>query len=114
MGGLDSHREIRRVLRTDAPFVYVGAHPCFVGPHSEYVEAQGVPTLHPGWYRVSGPYDEAPGRSGAGLRAKIGVSLHRPLGEFLQTFLDAGLRLERVAEPEERDYPYMLALKLRR
>lgn len=107
-------RELVRVLQPDAPFVYVGAHPSFVGPHSEYVEAQGVPTLHPGWYRRSGAYDDAPGRSGAGLRARIGVSFHRPLGEFLQTFLDAGLRFERIEEPEERDYPYMLGLAFRR
>ena len=107
-------REIARALRPAASFVYVGAHPCFVGPHSEYIEAQGVPSLHPDWYRRSGPYDEAPGRSGAGLRARVGVSFHRPLGEFLQMFLDSGLRLERIEEPEERDYPYMVALKLRR
>jgi SAM-dependent methyltransferase len=107
-------REIARVLRPEAPFVYVGAHPCFVGPHSEYIEAKGVPKLHPGWYRRSGPYDEAPGRSGAGLRARVGSSFHRPLAEFLQTFLDSELRLERIEEPEKRDYPYMLALRLRR
>lgn len=106
--------EVVRVLRPGAPFVYVGVHPCFVGPHSEYVEARGTPTLHPGWYRLDGPYDEAPGRSGAGLRARIGVSFHRPLGVFVQTFLDAGLRLEAVEESEERDYPYMLALRLKR
>jgi SAM-dependent methyltransferase len=106
--------EIARVLRPGSPFVYVGAHPCFVGPHSEYVEAKGVPTLHAGWYRRSGPYDDAPGRSGKGLRARVGVSFHLPLGELLQTFLSSGLRLERVEEPEERDYPYMLALRGRR
>lgn len=107
-------REIVRVLRPGAAFVYAGGHPCFVGPHSEYVSAEGVPTLHAGWYRRSGAYDEAPGRSGAGLRAKIGESFHRPLGELLQTFLDAGLRLERIEEPEERDYPYILASRWRR
>jgi SAM-dependent methyltransferase len=106
--------EIARVLRPGAAFVYVGAHPCFVGPHSEYVEAQGVPILHAGWYRARGAYDEAPGRSGKGLRARIGVSFHRPLGELLQAFVDSGFRLERVEEPEERDFPYMLALRWRR
>jgi len=107
-------REIGRVLRVGAPFVYVGAHPCFVGPHSEFVEARGVPSLHPGWYRRTGPYDEAPGRSGAGLRARVGVSYHRPLGEHVQLFLDSGLVLEAIEEPEQRDYPYVLALRLRR
>src|SRR2546426_11782617 len=41
--------EVARVLDRDGPFVYVGAHPCFVGPHSRFVEAQGVPELHPGY-----------------------------------------------------------------
>lgn len=107
-------REIARVLRPGRPFVYLGPHPCFVGPHSEYVEARGVPTLHPGLYRRSGAYGDAPGRSGKGLRAKIGVSFHRQLAELLQLFLDAGFRLERIEEPAEREYPSMLALRWRR
>jgi ubiquinone/menaquinone biosynthesis C-methylase UbiE len=107
-------REVGRVLRPGAPFVYLGPHPCFVGPHSEYVRAQGVPTFHEGWYRRIGAYDEAPGRSGAGLRERIGTSFHRPLGEFLQTFLDAGFRLERVEEPEQREYAYTIATRWRR
>ena len=106
--------EVARVLRAGAVFAYVGVHPCFVGPHSEYVAAVGVPILHPGWYRAAGVYAEAPGRSGKGLRAKLGEQWHLPLGLFLQTFLDAGLRLEYVEEPEQRDYPYMLALRFRK
>jgi SAM-dependent methyltransferase len=107
-------REIARVLRPGAPFVYVGGHPCFVGPHSEYLKAEGVPTLHAGWYRRSGAYSDAPGRTGGGVRARIGVSFHRPLGELLQSFASAGFRLERIEEPEERDYPYILASRWRR
>lgn len=108
-------REVARVLRGGAPFVCLGVHPCFVGPHSRYEAAVGVPTLHAGWYRRTGHYVEAPGISPTGLRAKIrGPHTHLPLGIFLQTFLDAGLRLERIEEPEadERDYPHMLALRL--
>ena len=37
--------ELARVLRPDAPFVYIGAHPCFVGPHSRFIGAVGVPVL---------------------------------------------------------------------
>jgi ubiquinone/menaquinone biosynthesis C-methylase UbiE len=107
-------REIARVLRPGGPFVYLGPHPCFVGPHSEYVQARGVPKLHEGWYRRVGAYDEAPGRSGAGLRQRIGTSFHRPLGLFLQAFLDAGFRLERIEEPGEGEYAHAIALRLRR
>jgi hypothetical protein len=31
-----------------------------------------------------------------------------------QTFLDAGLRQERIEEPAEREYPFGLALRRRR
>src|SRR5258707_225471 len=29
-------REVARVLRPGTPFVYIGAHPCWIGPHSAY------------------------------------------------------------------------------
>jgi SAM-dependent methyltransferase len=106
-------RELTRVLEIGAPLVYVGVHPCFVGPHSCYVQAIGVPQLHEGWYRRERHYTAAPGISPEGLRARFGAS-HIPLGRFLQSFLDAGFRFERIEEPEGREYPYMLALKLRR
>ena len=101
------------MLKPGAPFVYIGVHPCFVGPHSSYVQARGIPQLHEGWYRRRGHYTEAPGISPDGLRARFGAS-HLPLGHFLQSFLDAGFGFEHVEEPEDRDYPYMLALRLRR
>ena len=107
-------REVVRVLRPGAPFVYVGVHPCFVGPHSVYDADRRAPELHAGWYRRTGRYDEAPGIwRGAGVRIRVGAS-HLPLGLFLQTFLDAGLRLERVAEPAEREYSFGLGFRWRR
>lgn len=105
-------RELVRVLRPGAPLVYLGVHPCFVGPHSLFVAAEGVPMLHPG-YRVTGRYSEAPGISPAGLRARVGAT-HTPLGIFVQAFLDAGLVLEHLEEPGDREYPYALALRWRR
>jgi SAM-dependent methyltransferase len=105
-------REVARVLGRDAPFVYVGAHPCFVGPHSEFVGAAGIPTLHPGYFRTD-YYRDGPAVSAAGLRAKVGAT-HLPLGPFVQTFLDAGLQLEAFEEPPRGEYPFMLALRLRR
>jgi ubiquinone/menaquinone biosynthesis C-methylase UbiE len=107
-------REIARVLRPGAPLVYLAVHPCFVGPHSVYDPERGLPELHPGWYRRVGRYTEAPGiwRS-SGVRIRVGAS-HLPLGLFLQTFLDAGLELERIEEPEEREYSFILGLRWRR
>jgi SAM-dependent methyltransferase len=107
-------REVVRVLRPGAPFVYIGVHPCFVGPHSVYAVDRAVPELEPGWYRLTDRYTEAPGISrSSGLRIRVGAS-HLPLGLFLQTFLDAGLQLEHVEEPAEREYPFGLAFRWRR
>jgi SAM-dependent methyltransferase len=106
-------RETARVLKPGAPFVYVGAHPCFVGPHSLFVRGEGVPELHPGWYRRLGRYEDAPGVTEQGLRARVGAA-HLPLADFLDAFLEAGFMLERFEEPGERDYPYVVALRCRR
>jgi SAM-dependent methyltransferase len=105
-------REAARVLRPGAPLVCIGAHPCFVGPHSRFVGAVGVPELHPG-YRVTARYDDGPGISPDGLRARVGAT-HLPLGLFLQAFLDAGFSLERFEELENREYPFAVALRCRR
>jgi ubiquinone/menaquinone biosynthesis C-methylase UbiE len=105
-------REARRVVRAGGAFVYVGVHPCFVGPHALFVEGRGVPHLHAGWYRRSGRYKAAPGISPTGLRARVGAT-HLPLAEFLQAFLDAGFALEQVEAPGSRDYPIAVALRCR-
>jgi SAM-dependent methyltransferase len=103
--------EATRVLVPDGRLVYLGPHPCFVGPHSRFVRAKGVPALHPG-YDTPGRYTDAPGISPTGLRRKVGA-VHLPLGDLLQTFLDAGLRIEAFEEPicAGRIYPHWLALR---
>ena len=103
--------EVARVLRPGGRFVYLGVHPCFVGPHA-FVHDRDVPELHAG-YRDTTYRTEAPGIWGDGLRAKVGAS-HLPLGRFLQAFLEAPLTLERLEEPEGRDYPHVVALRARR
>ncbi len=106
-------REIARVLRPGSPFVYIGAHPCFVGPHSRFVAAQGIPELHRG-YRETARYTDAPGISPHGLRAKVGAK-HLPLGSFVQSFLDAGLAIERfLEEPDDREFPYIVLIRCQR
>jgi SAM-dependent methyltransferase len=104
--------EIARVLRPGGTLVYVGGHPCFVGPHAVFAGAQGVPELHAG-YRHSGRYSIAPGVVPDGLRAKVGA-VHRPLGELVQSFLDAGFTLERFEEASADEYPFVVALRWRR
>jgi SAM-dependent methyltransferase len=105
-------REIARLLRAQAPFVYIGAHPCFVGPHSRFEAAENVPVLHPGYGRTD-YYTSSPGTREEGLRARVGA-WHLPLGRLVQSFLDAGFRIERLEEAGRDEYPYMLALRCRR
>jgi len=106
--------ETARVLRPEAPVVYIGAHPCFVGPHSLFLGAEGVPELHRG-YRPSRRYDSsAPGVANPdGLRARVD-SAHLPLDVFLNAFLEAGFRIERLEELGDQDYPHIVALRARR
>ena len=106
--------ETARVLRPEAPLVYIGTHPCFMGPHSVFLAGRGVPELHPG-YRQAGRYDEsAPGVANPdGVRAKVGA-VHLPLAAFLATFFDAGFRIERFEELGSRDYPHVVAVRARR
>ena len=105
-------RELARVLRPGAPFVYIGAHPCFVGPHSRFFGAQGVPELHEGYCRA-GRYDDGPAIRPEGLRARVGAT-HLPLGLFIQTFLDGGFTIERFEELGADEYPFVVALRCRR
>jgi SAM-dependent methyltransferase len=106
--------EVTRVLRPGGPFVYIGGHPCFVGPHSRFVHAEGTPAFHPG-YRPSRRYDHtAPGVGDPeGLRARVD-SKHLTLADFISAFAVAGLRIERFDELGDRDYPHLVGLRARR
>jgi ubiquinone/menaquinone biosynthesis C-methylase UbiE len=107
-------REAARVVRPRGRLVYVGAHPCFVGPHSLFPgEVEPVPTFHAGYYRDTSRRTEAPGITPGGLRIRVGAR-HLPLALFLQSFLNAGWLLERIEEPDTRDFPKALALRCRR
>lgn len=100
--------EAQRLLRPGGRFVYVGNHPCFVGPVQEHTTE--LPVLHPG-YRRGGRWDAAaaPGSTPDGWRTRLGSYVHLPLAEFLTAF--AGLTLVRAEEgDEDREYPTMIAL----
>jgi SAM-dependent methyltransferase len=104
--------EAARVLKAGGPFVYVGVHPCFVGPHSRFFAAQGIPTLQPG-YRRTERYDGGPSINPEGLRARVGA-MHLPLGPFIEGFLETGFQLERFEEHGQNEYPHWVALGCRR
>ena len=100
-------RECARVVAPGGQFVFVGVHPCFVGPMVER-HADGPHRLHPG-YRRSGWWPRPSGP----IRSQVGVN-HVPLATLLNAVLDAGLRLEEVNEPGEDDYPMLLSLRATR
>jgi SAM-dependent methyltransferase len=106
-------QEVARVLRPGGAFVYAGVHPCFVGPHSRFIRAEGVPELHLGYLEEGRYGTEAPGVGMEGLRAKVGA-VHLTLATFLRSFLDAGLTLEHFEEAGDDFYPFMIAARWRR
>ena len=106
--------EIARVLRRGAPLVYIGGHPCFVGPHSLFLRGEGIPQFHPG-YRPTRRYDDSAAGVGdpEGLRARVGA-VHLTLEDFVDAFIASGLRIERFEELGDRDYPHLVAVRARR
>ncbi len=103
--------EVVRVMRPGSPFVYIGNHPCFVGPVQEHTDT-GIPRLHAG-YRRGGRADSsgAPGVPGTGWRARLGSFVHVPLGDFVSAF--AGLTIVRAEELADGwEYPKTIALAL--
>lgn len=101
-----------RVLRP-GPLLYVGPHPCFVGPHSRFFDTNGIPELHDG-YLTTGRYGpDAPGVGPVGVRARTGAT-HLPLADFLHAFIDAGLALDRVEELARDRYPAAIAMRWRK
>jgi len=103
--------EALRVLRAGGRFVYVGNHPCFVGPVQKHVET-GLPSLYAG-YRQGGRWDAttAPGATPGGWREQLGSFVHLPLGDFLAAF--SGFELVTVEEPDDGwEYPKTIALAL--
>jgi hypothetical protein len=67
--------------------------------------------VHP-TYRHAGWYDQQPWwRDHDGLRNRVGMR-HVPLAQLPHAFLDAGLLIDKVTEPELR-HPVPFILKLR-
>jgi hypothetical protein len=86
---------------------FYGAHPCFNGPHVEWMDDGGV-RAHP-TYRVAGWHQEAPWW-GHNIRRRFGMR-HHPLADFLNAFTAAGLVIEHVEEAGDRPVPSILAVR---
>ena len=84
--------EVVRVLRPGGCFVHVGLHPCFVGAFADWSEPDRV-VIDPRYAVRDLAFDGPP----QGVRVRVGA-WHVPLADLLNTFLGAGLRIDRVAE----------------
>ena len=88
--------EVERVLRPGGRFIYIGTHPCFIGP---FVSRAGE--REAGQLIVSSGYGNTEltfeGSGTSSLKAKVGAR-NIPLGEFIASFLNAELVIERFEE----------------
>jgi SAM-dependent methyltransferase len=103
-------REAARVLGSGGLLVCYGVHPCFNGPCVKVRDDGGV-VVHP-TYRLAGWHDPAPWWNPDGIRRRTGMR-HLPLADLINAFVDAGLAIERVAEPREHPVPFGLAVRAR-
>ena len=99
--------EAARVLAPGGLLVFYGAHPCFNGPHTQWLD-DGGGLAHPR-YRRAGWHPEAPWW-GAYVRRRVGMR-HHPLADLLNAFITTGLVIEHVAEPGDRPVPVILAIR---
>jgi SAM-dependent methyltransferase len=102
--------EAARVLTPGGLLVFYGAHPCFNGPHSQWMDDGGI-LAHPTYRRV-GWHQEAPWW-GVNVRRRVGMR-HHTLADLLNAFISTGLVIERVAEPGVRPLPVTLAIRARK
>jgi SAM-dependent methyltransferase len=99
--------EALRVLAPGGVFVYVGVHPCFVGPFVE--RNSGLLRLHAG-YRERGWQPRTP-FTGTQVRHRVGVH-HLPLESLLTALLHPGGRLEAIIERGDGPLPDVLGVRL--
>ena len=102
--------EAARVLTPGGVLVFFGAHPCFNGPHVQWMDDGGV-LAHP-TYRQAGWHQESPWW-GMYVRRRVGMR-HHPLAELLNAFITTELMIEHVAEFGERTVPTILAIRARK
>jgi SAM-dependent methyltransferase len=102
--------EATRVLRPGGTFLFYGAHPCFNGPHIEWLDDGGV-RAHPR-YRDAGWHAESPWW-GFQVRRRVGMR-HHPLAEILNAFIAVGLALDHVTEAGPRAVPNTLSIRARK
>jgi SAM-dependent methyltransferase len=102
--------EATRVLTPGGLLVFYGAHPCFNGPHTQWMDDGGM-RAHP-TYRLAGWHPESPWW-GQYVRRRVGMR-HHPLADLLNAFINSGLHIERIAELGDRPVPNILGIRARK
>lgn len=99
--------EAARVLTPGGLYAFYGAHPCFNGPHVQWMDDGGV-LAHP-TYRQAGWHQSSPWW-GEFVRKRVGMR-HHPLADLLNGFIRTGLVIEHVAELGDKKVPTILAIR---
>jgi hypothetical protein len=102
--------EAARVLMPAGLLVFYGAHPCFNGPHVQWIDDGGI-RAHP-TYRLAGWHEPAPWW-GEYVRKRVGMR-HHPLADLLNAFISTGLAIEHITETGGRPVPTILGIRARK
>lgn len=90
-------RDVARCLRPGGRFIYLGLHPCFVGPFvNRMTEAEDLTLTFTTGYGTSGWASRASG-DGSMVAGRVGFH-HKSLTSFLAAFAQAGLAIRAVRE----------------
>lgn len=93
----DVVREIARCLRSGGRFIYIGLHPCFIGPFvNRTQEREDHSLLFVGGYDHSGWATRGSG-SGDGLWSRVGGH-HKTMAAFIGAFAQAPLNIRTIRE----------------
>jgi SAM-dependent methyltransferase len=90
-------RDVARCLRPGGRFIYVGLHPCYIGPFVDRTnESRDLGLRFTPGYGDGGWADRASG-DGSGVGGRVGFH-HKTLAGFLGAIADSGLTLREVCE----------------
>jgi hypothetical protein len=90
-------RQVARCLRLRGRFIYVGLHPCFIGPFVDQTSESAERRLHfSAGYGSAGWANRASG-DGSGLGGRVGFH-HKTLASFPGAIASSGLSIRVVQE----------------
>ncbi len=90
-------REVARGLRNGGTFIYVGLHPCFIGPFVDRTkESEDRALAFRGGYGRTGWARRGSG-SGEGLWSRVGGH-HKTMAEFIGAFAQAPFNIRSIRE----------------